>query len=425
MRRNDKEIDGDAKTVRQLLAHARYTLDYYQREYSWKTEQVTDLIDDLTNKFLDNYTKGDRTTQVRSYDHYFLGSIIISNTDGERFIVDGQQRLTTLTMLLIRVRVLLESKSEKDEVTPLIFSTSYGEEGFNLDIQDREPIMNALYSGESLEAFQSDKHSESIRNIASRYNDIERHFDLQGNELSCFAIWLLQKVYLVEITAYGNEDAYTIFETMNDRGLSLTPADMLKGYLLANITDTNQRNSANEVWRGQIQILKNIGKDGDADAIKAWLRSQYAETIRERKKGAKSRDFELIGTEFHRWVRDNKNRLGLNLSGDFVRFIEENFEFYAQWYHQLMKAADSLTSDLECVYYNAQNDFRLQYPLLQSTLRVGEKEIESFQKIQIVSRFLDILLHRRIWNSHRITSKTMVYPVFRVMSDIRDKVLTN
>ena len=186
---------------------------------------------------------------------------------------------------------------------------------------------------------------------------------------------------------------------MNDRGLSLTPADMLKGYLLANITDTSQRNSANEVWRGRIQILKNIGKDADADAIKAWLRSQYAKTIRERKKGAKSRDFELIGTEFHRWVRDNKNRLCLNLSGDFVGFIEENFEFYAQWYHELRKAADSLTSDLECVYYNAQNNFRLQYPLLLASLCVGEKESESLRKIQIVSRFLDILLHRRIWNS--------------------------
>jgi len=54
---------------------------------------------------------------------------------------------------------------------------------------------------------------------------------------------------LVEITAYTDEDAYTIFETMNDRGLSLNPLDMLKGYLFANITDQRKRNEATNVWK--------------------------------------------------------------------------------------------------------------------------------------------------------------------------------
>ena len=104
----------------------------------------------------------------------------------------------------------------------------------------------------------------------------------------------------MEITAYSDEDAYTIFETMNDRGLSLTPTDMLKGYLLANITDTNRRTEASEVWKRQIGKLQDLGKDEDANGIKAWLRSQQAETIRERKRGALPQDFDLIGTEFHR-----------------------------------------------------------------------------------------------------------------------------
>ena len=55
---------------------------------------------------------------------------------------------------------------------------------------------------------------------------------------------MIENVHLVEITAYSDADAYTIFETMNDRGLSLTPTDMLKGYLLANITDPDRRNAA-------------------------------------------------------------------------------------------------------------------------------------------------------------------------------------
>ena len=65
----------------------------------------------------------------------------------------------------------------------------------------------------------------------------------------------MEDVHLVEITAYSDDDAYTIFETMNDRGLSLSPTDMLKGYLLANITDAEKRTRAGHVWKQRVQAL--------------------------------------------------------------------------------------------------------------------------------------------------------------------------
>ena len=113
-----------------------------------------------------------------------------------------------------------------------------------------------------------------------------------------------KKVVLVEIIAYSDEDAYTIFETMNDRGLSLSPTDMLKGYLLANITGSENKDSLNELWKNQIYDLIKISKEDETDFFKVWLRAKYAETIRERKKGATNKDFEIIGTAFHKWVRD-------------------------------------------------------------------------------------------------------------------------
>ena len=83
----------------------------------------------------------------------------------------------------------------------------------------------------------------SFANILARYSDIDDSFpvELRDVALPYFVDWLIESVHLVEITAYSDGDAYTIFETMNDRGLSLTPADMLKGYLLANITDPDGR----------------------------------------------------------------------------------------------------------------------------------------------------------------------------------------
>jgi uncharacterized protein with ParB-like and HNH nuclease domain len=85
--------------------------------------------------------------------------------------------------------------------------------------------------------------------ILARYADIEDLFpeELAGAALPYFADWLVENVHLVEITAYTDGDAYTIFETMNDRGLSLTPADMLKGYLLANIADEDKRTHASNI----------------------------------------------------------------------------------------------------------------------------------------------------------------------------------
>jgi hypothetical protein len=232
--------------------------------------------------------------------------------------------------------------------------------------------------------------------------------------------WLIENVHLVEITAYSDGDAYTIFETMNDRGLSLTPADMLKGYLLANI-DQDDRQRAGRVWKSLVGALADLGKDEDADGIKSWLRSQHAETIRERKQGATPQDFDLIGTEFHRWVRDNEERLGLSTSSDFARFIERDFAFYGHWYKELRKAGNSLTAGLESVYFNAEHNFTLQYPVMLSPLRVQDSEEMILRKVRIVATYLDILIHRRIWNWRAIDYSTMQYAMFVVMRDIRAK----
>src|SRR5437868_5845972 len=96
-----KEIIGKARTVRELLDTKKYIIDYYQREYKWDTKHVVELINDLSSDFLDDYEEHHDRRAVEKYGHYFLGSVIISQTNAGSSIVDGQQRLTTLTLLLI------------------------------------------------------------------------------------------------------------------------------------------------------------------------------------------------------------------------------------------------------------------------------------------------------------------------------------
>ena len=402
-------IDSHARTIRQLLSNTKYQLDYYQREYSWQTKHVTELLNDLLDKFLESYTDGDAPINVQNYGHYFLGSIIISHNNGQRYIVDGQQRLTTLTLLLIRLHKLLEEEPLKDQVNQLIYSLSLGTEGFNIDVPEWHYIMNALYHDDN--PFDENNQSESIQNIALRYSDIEDRFEIQDKALSSFVYWLLENVYLVEIAAYDSKDAYMIFETVNDRGLSLTPPDMLRGYLLSNIEDPELRNKASEIWGKRSVELKQLGKDMESEAIKAWLRSQYADNVS---------DFDRIGSEFHRWVRDQESKLRLSFSSDFANFIERDFAFYSNWYHRLQLAGRDFIPGLEWVYYNAQN-ITFHYPFLLAPLGIEDSEEEITRKVQIVATYIDIVICRRVWNSLSTTQNLIADQMFPIIPAIRGK----
>ena len=99
-----QQIVGTARTVSQLLSNSRYGLDFYQREYSWEEAQVGDLIEDLADRFRNEFDPGHERSDVDSYRPYFLGPIVTVQRDGIRYLVDGQQRITTLSLLLIHLR---------------------------------------------------------------------------------------------------------------------------------------------------------------------------------------------------------------------------------------------------------------------------------------------------------------------------------
>jgi len=414
-----REILGKAKTVRELLKGVKYSIDYYQREYKWHEKQIRELVDDLSDKFLEEYQPTHPRSKVADYPHYFLGSIIISKKESVGYIVDGQQRLTSLTLLLVLLRNLQKKHAKQVNVDELIFSEKFDQKSFNLHVDERTPAMEALYEDGGA-TFNTTDRPESVQNLVARYRDLETCFpgELRDDALPYFLDWLLENVHLVEITAYSDDDAYTIFETMNDRGLSLSPTDMLKGYLLANI-DEAKRTTANARWRDRIRELNDAGKEVEADCFKAWLRSQHATKIRERKKGAKPEDFDRIGTEFHRWLRDAADTVGLRQGDDFYRFIDCNFDFYSRQYLRLIAAAQAPKPGLEHVLYNAQQGFTLQYMLLLAPLRPDDCEEAVVRKMGLVAQYLDILLTWRLWNFRTIAYSTMQYAMFVVMRDIR------
>lgn len=420
-----KTIDGKARTVSEVLKGKRYGIDYYQREYRWQRKQAKELVDDLTAQFLQSHRPSNSRGAVAQYGNYFLGSIILSERDGQLFIVDGQQRLTTLTLLLLLLHRRQGQRPDRVRLEDLIYSERFGEQAFNLAVDDRRVIMTALFNGEVPDTSDA---SESVQTIVARFADLQELLDELGEELDeaalpYFCDWLAEKVYLIEIRAASDEDAYTIFETMNDRGLSLSPLDMLKGYLLANISDVGQRNEAARLWRERMEALRKLGKDEDTDGVKAWLRARYANSVRKRGPGAQNQDFERIGTEFHRWVGQHADDLGLHHGDDYFRFVCEEMVFYTRQYERIRKASLKPEEGLEPVYHVACFNFSLQYPLLLSPLRVTDAPDIVKRKLRAVAIFLDILLARRAVNYLSMTYGAMSYAVFLILRDVRGKDL--
>ena len=344
---------------------------------------------------------------------------MISQKNGKNFLIDGQQRLTSLTLLLIYLHHLQSERAERVDVAGLVFSERYGEKSFNIDIPERRDVMELLFEGL---AYEDGEHQGSVANIVARYEDIETLFPETLSEpkvLPYFVDWLLDNVDLVEIVAYNDEDAYTIFETMNDRGLSLSPTDMLKGYVLANIDDDEATAAANELWRRRLLELVEISKDDEGDFFKAWLRAQYAKTIRERRKGSSNEDFEHIGTGFHKWVRDQKETIGLQTSADYRSFVELQFRRFSEHYLKARRAAQTLTPGLEYVYYNAVNNFTLQYPLLLAPLRAEDDSETAERKMRLVAGYIDIYVARRVVNFRTLGYSSIVYTMFNLIKDLR------
>lgn len=415
-----KTIDGQARTVRELLDGKKYAIDFYQREYVWQERQVRELVDDLTGKFLDSYELDHTRPDVEFYGHYFLGCIVITHKRRQRFIVDGQQRLTTLTLLLIHMHRLQKDRDERVEVQNLVYSERYGRKSFNLDISDRAVVMQRLMEGASIDL---DNTSESVRNLATRFANIADHLpeEVTGGALPYFVDWLLDNVHLIEIEAFSDEDAYTIFETMNDRGLSLSLPEMLKGYVLANVRHEDDQHIVNKIWKEHMQGLRELGEEEDVDFFKNWLRAQHGQTIRPGRKGAENRDYERIGSEFHRWVRDQREQLGLANSDSFVQFVSRDLDFYARRSIEISNAARTLTDRWESIRYNEDRGFTLQTQALLSAIGPNDDLEEYRRKVALVADFLDIWLARRVWNFRTISYSSVKYTIFNLTKELRGR----
>ena len=420
------------ETLTKILSHRRFTVDVFQREYRWGRKQIEQMISDFQGTFEQNYdpVKHDTPQEVENYGYYYMGCIIC--TGGSPYkIIDGQQRLTSLTLLLIYLNNLQKEQAAQGyrmvQFSDMIYDDHFGTKSFNIDVEDRRSCLQSL--SDNILDFQAE--NESAQNMLERYKDIVELFpdELKGEAQEYFIYWLKEKVLLLEIDTPSEDEAHTIFLTMNDRGLSLNSAEMMKAYVMQQIAEAD-RTTVNHCWQDNINRIKaassydssGVVNTEDVEFISTWLRSNYAETLREGKQGASDEDFELLGEKFHTWVRSNaKSKMGLVKPSDFKELVLTEMSRVTDLYLRIRDYSIRLAPGFEEVFYNADRDLNYQTMLIISAVRNDDSESDINRKIQMISKFVDIFASIRIFNFRKVNWNTNKYLLFRVMKEIRDQ----
>lgn len=428
------EITSDRRKVSECLQQ-RFTFPTYQRDYKWETKHLQELLTDIQDSFLECYEPSHGRTSVSDYAPYFLGTIITTPAEhGYKAIVDGQQRLATLTLILVYFYRISKSKKELNIATleQCLRRNIYGQNEFNMNFDEaRRNLLDILiesnFEDENSIIYEKVESIPSIdpgtRRMLEIFCNIENFLveKIKNNILPNFVDYLIEKVFLFEISVPTEQDGHKVFVTMNDRGLKLSPIDLLKGFLLSKIKNNDNNKTAHAKWNDCVRSLRELGSDEDSAFFKTFLRSQYATTIRGKAKGDQPGDFENIGDSYYRWVMDNTSTLKLENEDDYFDFLTINIPFFVDKYIKIKNAESEYNQSFPHIFYNGARDFTLQAMAILSAVVVRDTSTDINKKFKITSYYLDYLLSARSMNLKDNTYDNVRDLIFSFIKKIRHK----
>ncbi|OXM45519.1 hypothetical protein CFP71_38595 [Amycolatopsis thailandensis] len=238
-----------------------FVIPDYQRSYAWGREQATLLLDDL----------GEAMSRAPG-DPYFLGSIVLVKEPSAPLaqVIDGQQRLTTLTILLSVLRELSDNSADADNLDKLIWEPGdtiqelasrprvrlrrRDEDFFRKHVQDRGGLA-VLQEGVAPD-------NDAQERIAANVRELEKLLsEKTPSERLALAKTIVQRTFLVVVSTSDLASAYRIFSVMNSRGVELSPADIFKSKVIGEIPDDLKEKYATK-WE---DLEADLGRDAFAD----------------------------------------------------------------------------------------------------------------------------------------------------------------
>lgn len=324
-----------------VLKDGQWAVPRYQRAYKWEGKQVTELLYDLENAIQEKQTE------------YFVGSIVVARVSAERAeIVDGQQRLATASILLAGIRDFFAINRNDKETADIV----QGDYLFRKDLKTKERVpklrlsdtdhdffLRAILEPPSKERAKIKASRESHKRLleAQRITrdyllEITKNINNPDDKLFDRINYLADKTRVIWVQVPDHQNAFTIFETLNDRGLDLAITDLLKNYLFHKAQDR-----INEVQRRWVEMFTTVETAANEETVKDYIRhlwSSYHGLTRERELYTRIKD--TITTK----------SLAFNYSGElldeaklFAAIRNNNHEFWNGYGTAARQHVDTIT----------------------------------------------------------------------------------
>lgn len=387
------EVNPEKQNIHTLFSTTNYHIDFYQREYKWKDDTVLQLIDDVFYHFEQSYSEHsnlDPSEQnvVKNYAWYYLNTYITNKAGNRMFVVDGQQRLTTLTLMLIALYHMcgpdkFNSTDLREWVKSKILGIGAGgKKQFWMAHDRREPLMKALFDGSKA---SEDLLNDGItaRHIIDNYDVIKKELSNRlssRHKLDTFIFYFLCMVVIINLDV-ERTDVPMVFEVINDRGVRLQPYEILKGKLLGDI-DTSEVDQYADIWDEALHKIEARG-EGEVDTfLRTYLRAHFSET---KKQG------QAFDGPYHRAIYDPicNDTLKLKKNSQGVKdFLKGPFRYYAGLYLKLSQFGENENSPIAECYYNSRlNRMDGHVMLIMAACSVNDPNED--KKIAVLSRAFD------------------------------------
>ena len=388
------EVNPEKQNINTLFSTTNYHIDFYQREYKWKDDEVKRLIDDIFYHFEQSYPKhqdldASEESVTANYSWYYLNTYITNKTNGRIFVVDGQQRLTTLTLMLIALYHMcgsdgLNSPDLGDWLKAKIAGVGIGgKRQFWMAHDKRDALMQALFTGDTRTENMIDD-GITARHIIDNYALIQKELSaklLSRHKLDTFIFYFLCMVVIINLEV-AQTDVPMVFEVINDRGIRLQPYEILKGKLLGEIDKAEVDHYA-DIWEKSLRELEARAENEVDVFFRTYLRAHFSDARQE------GQTFD--GPYDHRTIFGDTCDKVLHLRGNaqaIKLFLKGPFCYYARLFLKIRQLGEDPVSAIpECYYISQLNRMDGHIMLALAACDVNDKREDD--KIRAVAKAFD------------------------------------
>jgi len=341
-----------------------FVIPVYQRNYDWKKEQCKQLFDDLID-----ISKDKRT--------HFLGSIVsIYHDDGddrEYLIIDGQQRLTTLSLLLLAIYKVIDNNSFETEVNKEQIKDEYLQNKYSKD--DKKIRLKPVKNDKNAFLALFKNEDDYIQDTNITINFLYFYNRILKQEISIDDIfYAIKQLVIVEIELKnGEDDPQLIFESLNSTGLDLTEADKVRNFILMKEDTTTQERFYNEYWHK----IENNTNYNVSDFIRDYL------TIKERNIPNKNRVYLF----FKKYVNENISNIE-DLLKDLLQF--------STYYKKIINAKNNFDETSKILQKINRLESAVTYPFIMELLDDENKNIISNDTVNEILNIIVSFIFRRM-----------------------------